>query len=81
VPDALCHHRIYESRSVNPEEQLPAYSPDGVDLTLIRWFLTLTPAERLAALEEHLDDIEQIRKLNRHDPIQGSSSHPLSPRR
>ncbi len=26
---------------------LPAYSEDGVDLTLIRWMLSLTPAERL----------------------------------
>jgi hypothetical protein len=24
-----------------------AYSPDGVDLTLIRWTLSLTPAQRL----------------------------------
>jgi hypothetical protein len=54
---------------MNPED----YSSDGVDLTLIRWFLTLTPAERLTALEEHLDDLEQMRKLNSHDPIQRSS--------
>ena len=45
--------------------QPPEYSPEGVDLTLIRWFLTLTPAQRLAALEEHLDDLEQMRELNR----------------
>ena len=25
----------------------PAYSEDGVDLTLIRWMLPMTPAERL----------------------------------
>jgi hypothetical protein len=56
-------------------------SPDGVDVTLIRWFLTLTPAERLTALEEHLDDLEQIRDLNRHDPIQGSSSDSLDTQR
>ena len=43
----------------------PQYSSDGVDLTLIRWFLTLSPAQRLAALEEHLDDLEQMRELNR----------------
>ena len=54
--------------------EVPEYSPDGIDLTLIRWFLTLTPAERLAALEEHLDEIEQIRKLNSHDPLQESRS-------
>lgn len=29
-----------------------AYSEDGVDLTLIRWMLSLTPAERLQAAQE-----------------------------
>ena len=66
---------------MNPEADQPDYSPDGVDLTLIRWFLTLTPAERLAALEEHLNDLEEMRKLNKHDPIQGSSSDSLDPQR
>jgi hypothetical protein len=28
-------------------EALTEYSDDGVDLTLIRWMLSLTPAERL----------------------------------
>jgi hypothetical protein len=29
----------------------PDYSEDGVDLTLIRWMLSLTPAERLEVLQ------------------------------
>ena len=29
------------------EPLLPTYSEDGVDLTLIRWMLSFTPAERL----------------------------------
>lgn len=29
-----------------------AYSDDGVDLSLIRWMLSLTPAERLEALQQ-----------------------------
>lgn len=40
------------------------YSEDGVDLTLIRWMLSLTPAERLEFLEERIDDILAIRTLN-----------------
>lgn len=28
----------------------PAFSADGVDLTLVRWFLALTPGERLRTL-------------------------------
>jgi hypothetical protein len=43
---------------------LTDYSEDGVDLTLIRWMLSLTPAERLAFHEQQIDDILAIRKLN-----------------
>ena len=32
---------------VAEEPLLPTYSEDGVDLTLIRWMLSFTPAERL----------------------------------
>ena len=39
-------------------------SPDGVDLTLIRWFLSLTPAQRLDFHERHMEDILAIRELN-----------------
>jgi hypothetical protein len=45
-----------------PEE--PEYSPDGVDLTLIRWMLSLTPAERLQVLQGFVDSIEEIRAAN-----------------
>ena len=31
------------------------YGSDGVDVTLIRWMLSLTPAERLAVLEDFTD--------------------------
>ncbi len=34
-----------------------AYSEDGVDLTLIRWMLSLTPMERLAALQGSVDSL------------------------
>ena len=43
---------------------LTDYSPDGVDLTLIRWMLSLTPAERLEFLEQHVKAIGAIRELN-----------------
>jgi len=46
------------------DEVLTDYSEDGVDLTLIRWMLALSPAERLAVLEGHVDDILRIRALN-----------------
>jgi len=44
--------------------ELTDYSPDGVDLTLIRWMLSLTPAERLEYLEQRVNDIISIRELN-----------------
>ena len=42
----------------------PNYSADGVDLSLIRWTLSLTPAERLRFLEERINEILAIRELN-----------------
>ena len=42
----------------------PDYSADGVDLSLIRWTLSLTPAERLRFLEERINEILAIRELN-----------------
>lgn len=41
-----------------------AYSDDGVDLTLIRWMLSLTPAERLQVLQQYVDSLLTIRAWN-----------------
>ena len=46
---------------------LPDYSDDGVDLSLIRWMLSLTPAERLQFLEERINEIIAIREMNAPD--------------
>jgi hypothetical protein len=43
---------------------LPDYSEDGVDLTLIRWSLSLSPLERLQFLQKQIHDILTIRELN-----------------
>ena len=40
------------------------YSEDGVDLTLIRWMLSLTPEERLQVLQKHVNRILAVRELN-----------------
>jgi hypothetical protein len=39
----------------------------GVDITLIRWFLSLTPAERLDYLQRHTDAVLAMRALNARD--------------
>lgn len=36
----------------------PTHGDDGVDLTLIRWMLSLTPEERLIILQENVRNIE-----------------------
>lgn len=53
-------------RPNHPDDQPPPteYGEDGIDLTLIRWMLSLTPAQRLEALEQHMSDILAIRELN-----------------
>jgi hypothetical protein len=40
------------------------YTEDGVDLTLIRWMLSLTPAERLDVLQGFVDSVLEIRAWN-----------------
>jgi hypothetical protein len=53
-------------KSWRPDDQtcLTDYNPDGVDLTLIRWMLSLTPSERLECLEDRINDILAIRAWN-----------------
>jgi hypothetical protein len=40
----------------------PTHSADGVDLTLIRWMLSLTPEERIRALEDNIHALMQMVK-------------------
>ena len=37
------------------------YSEDGIDLTLIRWMLSLTPTERLKTLQQNIQSIMRLR--------------------
>ena len=39
----------------------PTHSSDGVDLTLIRWMLSLTPAERLQVLQQSVESLLSLR--------------------
>jgi hypothetical protein len=36
------------------------YSDDGVDLTLIRWMLSLTPSERLQVLQQNVQSLARL---------------------
>jgi hypothetical protein len=46
------------------ENKHPQAADDGVDLTLIRWFLSLTPAERLQTPEKYIESVSRTRELN-----------------
>jgi hypothetical protein len=39
----------------------PTHSEDGVDLTLIRWMLSLTPEERIKALEDNIYALARLK--------------------
>jgi len=43
------------------DDDCPDESPDGVDLGLIRWTLSLTPLERLELLQDWVDGLTELR--------------------
>lgn len=45
-----------------PDHFVPEYSPDGVDLTLIRWTLSLTPLQRLELLQDWVDGLAELQR-------------------
>lgn len=46
---------VEEKTPESQDEQ--TYSEDGVDLTMIRWMLSLTPTERLQVLQESVQSL------------------------
>jgi len=47
---------------------------DGVDVTLIHWMLAMTPAERLAVLQEFVDFVQDSRGAHADEPVRVRSS-------
>ena len=47
-----------------PEAAEYPYDSSGVDVTLIRWMLDMTPAERLQVLQSFVDATWQARGAN-----------------
>lgn len=52
---------IYHHPDAPPRKE-PAYSDDGVDLTLIRGMLDLTPSQRLRQLQGFINAVARIRR-------------------
>lgn len=48
------------SETASHAESEPSYSEDGVDLTLIRWMLSLTPSERLEVLQKNVQSLARL---------------------
>jgi hypothetical protein len=48
---------------MRPAQNQP--SEDGVDVSLIRWMISLTPIQRLDALQGFVDDVFELRRGRR----------------
>jgi hypothetical protein len=55
---------VLEEPILTEKDAQSAYAPDGVDLTLIRWMLSLTPDERLDALQGFVDALWELKGDN-----------------
>jgi hypothetical protein len=50
--------------TASPDTALPHDGYDGIDVTLIHWMLSLTPAERLQVLQQAVCSLERLRRAN-----------------
>ena len=60
--DNVKENRDFQNRlRRSPPIGEPLYSESGVDVTLIRWMLSLTPAERLQVLQQTIRSILRLK--------------------
>jgi hypothetical protein len=50
----------------NANEEIQVRSEEGVDLTLIRWMLSLSPRERLLVLQQNIRSITRLKRARRN---------------
>lgn len=53
------------SKRETEEARMPEYDDRGVDVSLIRWMLSLTPAQRLQVLQSAADSLQELRELSK----------------
>lgn len=58
-------HDRSNSRPNPPDRDTRDIAEDGVDLTLIRWMLSLTPEERLRVLQDNVSALMRLRGARR----------------
>jgi len=51
--------QYFQKASLSDHDMI--YSEDGIDLSLIRWMLSLTPTERLQTLQRNIQSIMRLR--------------------
>jgi hypothetical protein len=51
------------------------YDEAGVDLSLLRWFLQLTPVERLTLMEQHARDTQALSEYGRRHREAQAAAH------
>ena len=56
--------RVLEVQPQSIDSAEHAYDKNGVDLTLIRWMLSLTPVERIEHIQQAADSLQELRSLN-----------------
>lgn len=57
-----------------PASRHSPYSEDGVDRTLVRWMLSLSPAERLQVLQNNVGAILRLRRDTTQFPIDSADT-------
>ena len=69
----VCRDCICMNEQPTPEAELPTYSEEGVDLTLIRWMLSLTAEERILHLQSQAAGLQELRDAARRVRLSRSS--------
>jgi hypothetical protein len=59
---------------VVPHSRQFTHSDDGVDLTMVRWMLSLSPSERLHVLQENVGAILRLRREQTQLPFDTSDT-------
>jgi hypothetical protein len=54
------HQKLENTHRVTSQDEYRTHSDDGVDLTLIRWMLSLTPTERLMTLQNTIRSFKRL---------------------
>ncbi len=58
---------MHDAFVIDPQTATDVYDENGVDRSLIRWMLSLSPAERLAAVQGSIDLVERARPVTKRE--------------